>query len=77
MSFIQIFPQQIHYVNDIKYVAVSKQIRFVLELIEVIEMQGTMKLEDLSNSLKLSFKAFFPFGMSTMNDVQFSNRLNR
>lgn len=62
-SFVRISQQQIHYVNDIKYVAVTKQIRFVLELIDVIEMQGTMKLHDLTNSLKLSFKAFFPFGM--------------
>lgn len=54
---------QIHHVNDIKYVAITKQIRFVLELIEVIDMHGAMKMQDLTGSLKLSFKAFFPFGM--------------
>lgn len=51
-----------HLVNDIKYITVTKQIRFVMHMIEVVELQGTMKIQDLWNSLKLSIKAIFPFG---------------
>lgn len=53
---------QIQYVNDTKYITATKQIQFVIHMIEIIEMHGTMKMQDLSSSLKLSFKAFFPFG---------------
>lgn len=56
------FDTQVYYLNDTKYITVSKQIRFVIHMMEVIEMQGTMKIQDLWNSLKLSFKAIFPFG---------------
>lgn len=38
--------------------------RFIIHMINVIEPSGTVKLQDLINSLKLSIKACFPFGMN-------------
>lgn len=53
---------QMRYVNDTKYITVTNQMCFVAHMVKVIEMQGTMKIQDLSNSLNISFKAFFPLG---------------
>lgn len=35
---------------------------FVLDIIKTLEPQGTLRLDDVVNTLKLSERACFPFG---------------
>lgn len=56
------FLHQVQCVNDTKYVTITEQMCFIIHMIKVIEAQGTIKMQDLSNTLKLSIKACFPFG---------------
>lgn len=36
--------------------------RFMVHIINYVEPLGTVKIQDLNNSLKLSIKACFPYG---------------
>lgn len=64
----------LHIVNDIKYVAISKMMRFIIRLIEHIEgNSGAVYLHDILNSLSLSIKACFPYGKFTKNKIIFFN----
>lgn len=50
------------YVDQIEYISITKMMAFVLEIIKTLEPQGTVRLDDVVNTLKLSLRACFPFG---------------
>lgn len=50
------------YVDQIEYISITKMMTFVLDIIKTLEPEGTVRLNDVVNTLKLSVKACFPFG---------------
>lgn len=65
------FYVQIQYINNMKCVKMTKMMSFVINLIDFIENHGTVKLQNIFNSLKLSVKACFTFGELSKNPGNF------
>lgn len=53
---------QIVYINDTKCVTITKMMKFILHMINVIEPIGTIKMADLKTSLNIPINGCFSFG---------------
>lgn len=53
---------QIQFVNNVKYVTITKMMEFIIHVISVVESHGVMKIQDLQNVLNLPINGCFSFG---------------
>lgn len=61
LIFYLFFHIQVYHVNNIKCVKVTKMMDFLVHIIDSIG-EGTVQINDIYHSLKLSIKSCFPFG---------------